>query len=62
VTVVDGEGRRTTVATLPVGLPAGSAAQPPSFVFNGIASMGDGALIVTDERSRALLRIVPVSP
>jgi sugar lactone lactonase YvrE len=62
VTVVDGEGRRTTVATLPVGLPAGSAAQPPSFVFNGIASMGDGGLIVTDERSRALLRIVPVSP
>jgi hypothetical protein len=31
-------------------------------VFNGIASMGDGGLIVTDERSRALLRIVPVSP
>ena len=62
VTVVDGEGQRTTVAMLPIGLPAGSAAQPPSFVFNGIASTADGALIVTDERSRTLLRIEAVAP
>ncbi len=62
VTVIDREGRRSTAAHLPIGLPAGSAAQPPSFVFNGIASTGDGALIVTDERSRTLLRIERVVP
>ena len=59
VTVIAADGTRSTVASLPVGLPAGSDAQPPSFVFNGIAATGDGALIVTDERARALLRIAP---
>lgn len=60
VTLVDGEGRRAVAATLPVGLPAGSEAQPPSFVFNGIAATADGALIVTDERARTLLRVAPL--
>ncbi len=59
VTVIAADGTRSTVATLPVGLPAGSEAQPPSFVFNGIAATGDDALIVTDERARKLLRISP---
>ena len=59
VSRIAADGVRSTVATLPVGLPAGSQAQPPSFVFNGIAATGGGALIVTDERARRLLRISP---
>jgi sugar lactone lactonase YvrE len=51
------DGKVTPIAAVPVSGGAGSDAQPPSFIFNGIAAGSDGALYVADERERALLRI-----
>ncbi len=53
------DGTRTVLAQLNPGSPAASAAQPSSMVFNGIAAAPDGALYVTDEKTRSLYRIDP---
>ena len=57
VTLLGEDGSKRTLAELQVGLPAGSEAQPPSMVFNGVAVAPDGAVYVTGEHERALYRI-----
>lgn len=61
ITYLAADGSRRELGRMPVGLPAGSAAQPPSFVFNGIGATPDGALVLTDERSRSLVRLVEIA-
>lgn len=59
VTAVNAAGDRDVLANIPVGTQAGSPAQPPSQVFNGIARAPDGRLFVTGETNRVLYRITP---
>ncbi|MCB1692832.1 MAG: hypothetical protein KDI19_08705 [Pseudomonadales bacterium] len=58
VVEVDSAGNRTLLAEIPPGTQAASPAQPPSQVFQGIASAG-GALYVTGETNHSLYRITP---
>jgi hypothetical protein len=58
VVLVGKDGTITPLADTEPGSPAASAAQPPSFVFNGVAAGADGVLYVTGEKSRVLYRIV----
>ena len=58
VVLVGKDGTITPLADTEQGSPAASAAQPPSFVFNGVAAGADGVLYVTGEKSRSLYRIV----
>ena len=57
VVLVSRDGKVVPLADTEPGSPAGSSAQPPSFVFNGIAAGDDGTLYVTGERTRTLYRI-----
>lgn len=57
VSVISADGKRRTVAEIPPGSQAASAAQPPSQVFNGIAVDGDGRLYLPGEPNRVLYRI-----
>lgn len=52
------DGKVTPIAAIAPSAGAGSEAQPPSFIFNGIAAGPDGALYLADERDRALVRII----
>ena len=55
--MISADGKRRTVAEIPPGSQAASAAQPPSQVFNGIAVDGDGRLYLPGEPNRVLYRI-----
>ena len=57
VVLVSSDGTVTPLADTEPGFAAGSSAQPPSFVFNGIAAGPDGTLYVTGEKSRTLYKI-----
>jgi sugar lactone lactonase YvrE len=57
VVLVSEDGRINWLADTEPGTAAASSAQPPSFVFNGIAAAADGTLYVTGERSRVVYRI-----
>ncbi len=57
VVLVSSEGRISPLADTEPGSAAGSSAQPPSFVFNGIAAGPDGTLYVTGEKTRTLYKI-----
>ena len=45
-----------TIATLNGGSPAASSMQPPSMIFNGLASK-DGVIYASDEKDRSIYRI-----
>jgi hypothetical protein len=51
------DGTTKTLADVSPGSPAGSEAQPPSMVFNGVAVAMDGTIYVTDEKQRQLFKI-----
>lgn len=57
VSLVDSAGNRRVLATMPPGSRASGPGQPPSQVFNGIASAGEGTLLVPGETERVLYRI-----
>ncbi len=57
ITEVNSAGDRRILAEIPPGTQAGSPAFPPSQVFNGIALVREGLLIVTGETNRSLYRI-----
>ena len=50
------ESNVQVIAEMPAGSPAASAEQPPSMVFNGLASR-DGYIYVADEIGRSIYRI-----
>jgi len=50
-------GKVTPIATVTANKSIGSDAQPPSFIFNGIAAGADGALYLADEHDRSLVRV-----
>jgi glucose/arabinose dehydrogenase len=50
-------GKVTPIAAVTASKNTGSDAQPPSFIFNGIAAGADGALYLADERDRSLIRV-----
>ena len=57
VTWVGVDGSRKTLGEVSPGSAAGSEAQPPSLVFNGVAAAADGTIYVTDEKQRELFKI-----
>ncbi len=57
VTLLGRSGSRQTLGELTPGQTAGSDAQPPSMIFNGVAAGPDGTVYVTAEKRRGLFKI-----
>ncbi len=57
VAYVSPDGKVVPIASVPPSATTATDAQPPSFIFNGIAAGSDGALYLASERDRSLLRI-----
>jgi sugar lactone lactonase YvrE len=57
VTLLGSNGTKQTLGELTPGQTAGSDAQPPSMIFNGVAAGPDGTVYVTAEKRRGLFKI-----
>jgi glucose/arabinose dehydrogenase len=57
VSLVSLDGVVTPIASVPPSSSTASEAQPPSFIFNGIAGGAPGNLYLASERDRSLIRI-----